>query len=135
GLWETWMGPNGEEMETAVIITTAARGELARLHERTPVIVPPDAFDLWLDCGKVDAMTAADALFMPPWVGPAPVSATAAAARGGASKEKAAHAAAFRHSCDHSAAGTSVLAGSAGALRRRRRPQQFPLCSPSAMIR
>src|SRR5262249_45431704 len=52
GLWETWIGPNGEEMETAIIITTAAKGELARLHERTPVIVPPDAFDLWLDCGK-----------------------------------------------------------------------------------
>ena len=64
GLWETWMGPNGEEMETAIIITTAAKGELARLHERMPVIVPPDAFDLWLDCSKVDAMTAA-ALFAP----------------------------------------------------------------------
>src|SRR5262249_335735 len=37
GLWETWMGPNGEEMETAIIITTAAKGELARLHERMPV--------------------------------------------------------------------------------------------------
>jgi putative SOS response-associated peptidase YedK len=65
GLWETWMGPNGEEMETAIIITTAAKGELARLHERMPVIVPPDAFDLWLDCGKVDAITAAAALFAP----------------------------------------------------------------------
>src|SRR5215475_6012929 len=64
GLWETWMGPNGEEMETAIIITTAAKGELARLHERMPVMVPPDAFDLWLDCSKVDAMTAA-ALFAP----------------------------------------------------------------------
>jgi putative SOS response-associated peptidase YedK len=64
GLWETWMGPNGEEMETAVIITTPAQGELARLHERMPVIVPPDAFDLWLDCSKVDHMTAAT-LFMP----------------------------------------------------------------------
>jgi putative SOS response-associated peptidase YedK len=64
GLWETWMGPNGEEMETAIIITTAARGELARLHERMPVIVPLDAFDLWLDCSTVDATTAA-ALFVP----------------------------------------------------------------------
>jgi hypothetical protein len=24
-----------------------------------PVIVPPDAFDLWLDCANVDALTAA----------------------------------------------------------------------------
>jgi hypothetical protein len=29
-----------------------------------PVIVPPEAFDLWLDCGNVDALTAA-ALIMP----------------------------------------------------------------------
>jgi putative SOS response-associated peptidase YedK len=64
GLWETWMGPNGEEMETATIITTAANRDLAHLHERKPVIVPPEAFDLWLDCKTVDAVTAA-ALLMP----------------------------------------------------------------------
>ena len=29
-----------------------------------PVIVPPEAFDLWLDCRNVDAMTAA-AIFLP----------------------------------------------------------------------
>lgn len=64
GLWETWMGPNGEETETAAIVTTAADRELSHLHERMPVIVPPEAFDLWLDCRNVDAMTAA-ALFLP----------------------------------------------------------------------
>jgi putative SOS response-associated peptidase YedK len=64
GLWETWTGPNGEELETATIITTNASPDLAALHERMPVIVPPDAFDLWLDCRNVDAMTAA-ALFVP----------------------------------------------------------------------
>jgi putative SOS response-associated peptidase YedK len=58
GLWETWMGPNGEEMETAAIVTTAANRELAALHHRMPVVVPPDAFDLWLDCRNVDALTA-----------------------------------------------------------------------------
>jgi putative SOS response-associated peptidase YedK len=58
GLWETWMGPNGEEMETAAIITTAANRELAKLHPRMPAIVPARAFDLWLDCASVDAMTA-----------------------------------------------------------------------------
>ena len=58
GLWETWMGPNGEEMETAAIVTTHANRELASLHDRMPVIVPPEAFDLWLDCRNVDAATA-----------------------------------------------------------------------------
>jgi putative SOS response-associated peptidase YedK len=55
GLWETWMGPNGEEMETAAIVTTRANRMLAPIHERMPVIVPPDAFDFWLDTAKVDA--------------------------------------------------------------------------------
>jgi putative SOS response-associated peptidase YedK len=64
GLWETWSGPNGEELETAVIITTPANRDLADLHERMPVVVPPEAFDFWLDCGNVDGLTAA-ALFVP----------------------------------------------------------------------
>jgi putative SOS response-associated peptidase YedK len=64
GLWETWMGPNGEEMETAAIVTKPADPELTHLHDRMPVIVAPDAFDFWLDSSKVDA-TAATALFAP----------------------------------------------------------------------
>jgi putative SOS response-associated peptidase YedK len=58
GVWETWMGPNGEEMETAAIVTTAANRTCAGVHDRMPVIVPPEAFDFWLDCANVDAMTA-----------------------------------------------------------------------------
>jgi putative SOS response-associated peptidase YedK len=59
GLWETWTGPNGEEVDTAAIVTTQANRPLAALHDRMPVIVAPDAFDLWLDCAKVDAAVAA----------------------------------------------------------------------------
>jgi putative SOS response-associated peptidase YedK len=59
GLWETWMGPKGEELETACIVTTDANRLLAPLHDRMPVVVSPDAYDLWLDCAHVDAMTAA----------------------------------------------------------------------------
>ena len=59
GLWETWTGPNGEEVDTAAIVTTRANRTLAAIHDRMPVIVAPDAFDLWLDCAEVDAMTAA----------------------------------------------------------------------------
>jgi putative SOS response-associated peptidase YedK len=58
GLWESWMGPNGEEMETAAIITTSANDQLAPLHDRMPVILPAEAFDLWLDYRNVDAETA-----------------------------------------------------------------------------
>ena len=59
GLWETWTGPNGEEMETAAIVTTRANQTLAPLHDRMPVVIAPDAFDFWLDGRKVDGETAA----------------------------------------------------------------------------
>jgi putative SOS response-associated peptidase YedK len=59
GLWECWIGLNGEELETAAIITTDANRILAPIYNRMPVIVPPDAFDLWLNCAEVDAQTAA----------------------------------------------------------------------------
>jgi putative SOS response-associated peptidase YedK len=58
GLWEAWMGPNGEELETVCIVTTRANRTLAPIHDRMPVIVPPEAFDLWIDAGQVDALTA-----------------------------------------------------------------------------
>jgi putative SOS response-associated peptidase YedK len=64
GVWEPWIGPNGEEVETACIITTAANRTLRTLHDRMPAVIPPQAFDLWLDCAKVDAETAA-ALLVP----------------------------------------------------------------------
>jgi putative SOS response-associated peptidase YedK len=58
GLWETWTGPNGEETESAAIVTTQANRTLARLHERMPVIVPPEEFDFWLDAANVDSLMA-----------------------------------------------------------------------------
>jgi putative SOS response-associated peptidase YedK len=59
GLWETWTGPNGEELDAAAIVTTPANRLLAAIHDRMPVIVAAEAFDLWLDCANVDATTAA----------------------------------------------------------------------------
>ena len=64
GLYETWTGPNGEEVDTAAIITTTANRTLAAIHERMPVFVAPEAFDLWLDCANVEADVAA-ALIVP----------------------------------------------------------------------
>jgi putative SOS response-associated peptidase YedK len=59
GLYETWTGPNGEEIDTAAIVTTRANRTLSAVHDRMPVFVAPEAFDLWLDCANVDAETAA----------------------------------------------------------------------------
>jgi putative SOS response-associated peptidase YedK len=64
GLYETWTGPNGEEVDTAAIVTTRANQTLAPLHDRMPVILTPEAFDLWLNCTAVDARTA-EALIAP----------------------------------------------------------------------
>lgn len=65
GLWETWTGPNGEELDTAAIVTTAANATLKPVHHRMPVIVPTEAFDLWLDPN-------ADAKLVQSLIAPAP---------------------------------------------------------------
>ncbi len=49
GLWERWHDPHGELLETATILTRAARGAAASVHARMPVIVAPDDFGAWLD--------------------------------------------------------------------------------------
>ena len=59
GLWETWAGPNGEEMETVAIVTTTASRSIAHIHDRMPVIVAPEAFDFWLDPNVDGEMAAA----------------------------------------------------------------------------
>jgi len=59
GLFETWTGPNGEELDTVAIVTTAANRTLAALHDRMPVFIAPEAFDMWLDCDHVEADVAA----------------------------------------------------------------------------
>jgi putative SOS response-associated peptidase YedK len=63
GLWEAWIGPNGEEMKTACVITCEANRTLHPIHHRMPVVIPEEAFDFWLD-PKVDALTAS-ALLVP----------------------------------------------------------------------
>jgi putative SOS response-associated peptidase YedK len=49
GLWEHWQGADGEIIESCSILTTAAADVVRFLHERMPVILQPQDFDLWLD--------------------------------------------------------------------------------------
>jgi putative SOS response-associated peptidase YedK len=54
-LAETWIGPNGEEVDTVAIITVPASADLAVLHHRVPVTIAPGDFERWLDCRANDA--------------------------------------------------------------------------------
>ncbi|ABD05840.1 Protein of unknown function DUF159 [Rhodopseudomonas palustris HaA2] len=65
GLWETWVGPNGEELDTIAIVTTAAREGMTELHDRVPVTIAPQDYAAWLDCAEVDAESAAALLRAP----------------------------------------------------------------------
>jgi putative SOS response-associated peptidase YedK len=58
GLAETWIGPNGEELDTVAIVTAPASADLAVLHPRVPVTIAPADFERWLDCNACDAETA-----------------------------------------------------------------------------
>src|SRR5690606_21262333 len=50
GLIETYSEPGGSEIDTGAILTTAATGELAAIHDRAPVVVMPEDYTRWLDC-------------------------------------------------------------------------------------
>src|SRR5665647_2853702 len=65
GLAETWIGPNGEELDTVAIVTAAASADLASLHHRVPVTISPGDFERWLDCSADDAESVM-ALLTPP---------------------------------------------------------------------
>jgi putative SOS response-associated peptidase YedK len=48
GIWSPW-GP--EKLRTCSVLTTAARGDLARVHDRMPLILAPDRWADWLAGG------------------------------------------------------------------------------------
>jgi len=52
GIWEHWLGADGSEIETMAILTAPANAEMRAVHDRMPLILDPDMFDGWLDCGS-----------------------------------------------------------------------------------
>ena len=49
GLWESWHDPEGGRLESCTIITTGANALVKQIHDRMPVIIQPESYDLWLD--------------------------------------------------------------------------------------
>ena len=47
GLWEHWSNGDGE-LVSCTIITTKANSQAAKIHHRSPLIIPAQQYDLWL---------------------------------------------------------------------------------------
>ena len=48
-LWEYWEGPEGPAIDSCTILTTTANELVGTLHDRMPVILAPQDYNLWLD--------------------------------------------------------------------------------------
>jgi putative SOS response-associated peptidase YedK len=63
GLWESWLGPDGNIVESCTIITTSPNELIREIHDRMPVIIHPDQYEIWLqDSPSVQSL---QQLFMP----------------------------------------------------------------------
>jgi putative SOS response-associated peptidase YedK len=50
GLWEAWRPPGEDEsVHSCTIITCPPNAFMEQIHHRMPVILPPDAYSLWLE--------------------------------------------------------------------------------------
>lgn len=58
GIYSSWMGPSGEEIDTAAIITVPSNAELKTVHDRMPAIIAKEQLADWLDVRGVDAKDA-----------------------------------------------------------------------------
>ena len=65
GLWERWKPRDGESVETFTIVTTDANEQVARIHDRMPVILPLEAVDTWLTAPAAEALA-----LLTPYAGP-----------------------------------------------------------------
>ena len=48
GLWDVWHSPDGSQVTSCTVITTAPNELMKTIHDRMPAIVPPEEYGLWL---------------------------------------------------------------------------------------
>ena len=59
GLWDGWKDPSGQRIKSCSILTTMPNAVTSQVHDRMPVILNRDDYELWLDPGitNVDAVS------------------------------------------------------------------------------
>lgn len=62
GIWERWQDGLGNELQSCAILTTEAIGEMARIHQRMPVVIPDDLHEQWLDHGDESSQRPLDCI-------------------------------------------------------------------------
>jgi putative SOS response-associated peptidase YedK len=62
GLWDRWKDPSGNWIKTCSILTTIPNAVTTAVHDRMPVILDPDSYDLWLDPGMTNVAAASELL-------------------------------------------------------------------------
>jgi len=62
GLMSTWNAQMGQPQVSCAILTRAPSASAAVVHDRMPVILPPAAFDAWLNPGLQDANEVAEVI-------------------------------------------------------------------------
>lgn len=59
GVYATWVGPEGEEVDSVALVTVPANSDLKHIHDRMPAIMEDDAVESWLNVRNVGGEEAA----------------------------------------------------------------------------
>jgi putative SOS response-associated peptidase YedK len=54
GLWDNWQSSDGSEILSCTIITTEPNEFMKPIHNRMPVILSPETFNIWIQPGEND---------------------------------------------------------------------------------
>jgi putative SOS response-associated peptidase YedK len=62
GLWDGWKNPEGQWVKTCSILTTVPNAVTSPVHDRMPVILDRESYDLWLDPGMTNVQVVSELL-------------------------------------------------------------------------
>ena len=62
GLWDGWKNAEGQWVKTCTILTTTPNAVTSTVHDRMPVILDCESYDLWLDPGMTNVQVISELL-------------------------------------------------------------------------
>ena len=62
GLWDDWKDAEGQWIKTCAILTTTPNTVTSTVHDRMPVVLDRESYDLWLDPGMTNVQVVSELL-------------------------------------------------------------------------